>query len=153
MVGQVRIYSVMRRTPREPRSVNGVNPMFYAPNVRRAAFVQAPRPDDAALQRFLLAAAAQAPVQQGLHVQDSEQATTLQLDVPGLAREHITIRLEDQQVFVDSVDGAPRQLKRAWKLPHEIDGAASNAKLENGVLSLVLAKRVPVPTAVTLAID
>lgn len=127
--------------------------MFYAPNVRRAAFVQAPRIDDASLQRFLLAAAAKAPVQPALSVNESEQATTLQLDVPGLAREHITIRLEENQVFLKSVEGAPRELERAWKLPHEIDAATSNAKLENGVLTLVLGKLVPVSKAVTLSID
>lgn len=127
--------------------------MFYAPNVRRAGFVQAPRPDDATLQRFLLAAAAKAPVQQPVTVNESENATTLQLDVPGLAREHITIRLEEKQVFLESVEGAPRQLNRAWELPHEIDAATSSAKLEHGVLTLVLGKLVPVSKAVTLAID
>lgn len=126
--------------------------MYFTPTTRRAAFVQAPRPDDATLQRFLLAAGAQAPLQYPVTVNDSEQATTLTLDVPGLAREQITIRLEDKQVSLQSVGGAPRPLKRAWELPHEIDTATSSATLENGVLTVVLGKLVPVSKAVTLPI-
>ena len=56
-------------------------------------------------------------------------------------------------VRLQSTEGAPRQVRRAWELPTEIDAAASSAKLENGVLTLTLAKRIPAPTATRLAID
>ena len=127
--------------------------MIFAPTLRRASFVHTPRSGDVALQRFLLAAAQGIPARAPVQVQDDEKATTLQLDVPGLGREQIAITIEGAQVQLKSIEGAPRQLQRAWELPHEIDAAASSAKLENGVLSLVLAKVAPQSKAVTLAVQ
>lgn len=126
--------------------------MIFAPTLRRASFIHAPRASDAALQRFLLAAAQSAPARAPVQVQDSEAATTLQLDVPGLAREQLTITIDGAQVQLKSVDGAPRHVQRCWELPSEIDAAASSAKLENGVLTLVLAKLQPESRATQLTI-
>ena len=66
--------------------------MIFAPAIRRAAYAQAPRSADLALQRFLMGALAQpasaaAAPAAGCTVTQDEKATTLQLDVPGLARE------------------------------------------------------------------
>jgi len=65
----------------------------------------------------------------------------------------LQLRIEDHQVHLSSVEGAPRQVQRSWELPHAIDAAASSAKLENGVLTLVLAQRKPVDTSVQLSIQ
>lgn len=126
--------------------------MFFAPNVRRATFVQVPRQDDAALQRFLLSAAQASPVHAPVQVQQDDSTVTLQLDVPGLAREQLTITIEGAHVQLKSVEDAPRQVQRNWELPTDIDAAASSATLENGVLTLVLAKLVPESRATQLAI-
>ena len=82
----------------------------------------------------------------------NDQATTLQLDVPGLAREQLQITIEGAQVQVKNTEGAPRLVNRAWELPTAIDAAASTARLENGVLTLVLAKQPPVSKAVELTV-
>lgn len=128
--------------------------MIFAPVIRRNAF--APRTADLALQRFLMGAldasapaCANGPMPQ---VQQDDKAVTLQLDVPGLAREQLQIDIDGAVVRLQSVEGAPRKVQRAWELPSEIDAAASSAKLENGVLTLTLAKRVPAPTATRLAV-
>ena len=42
---------------------------------------------------------------------------------------------------------APRQYSAAYELPAEIDAEATSAKLENGVLTLTLAKKKPVVTS------
>ena len=124
--------------------------MIFAPMMQRSPF--APRAADQALQRFLLNQL-QASAPQGFQVQQDDKAVTLQLDVPGLAREQLQIDIDGAVVRLQSTEGAPRQVRRAWELPTEIDAAASSAKLENGVLTLTLAKRIPVPTATRLAID
>ena len=130
--------------------------MFFAsPVIRRSAFA-APRQADQALQRFLQAsqqAAAGAANVMGYSATTTEEATTLSVDVPGLAREQLQLRIEDAQVHLSSVEGAPRQVRRSWELPHAIDAAASSAKLENGVLTLVLAQRKPVDQSVSLNIQ
>lgn len=124
--------------------------MIFAPVVRRTAF-HTPRNADQALQRFLHTAMA-APASAGTQVTQDDKTVTLQLDVPGLTREQLSITIEGNQVRLASVEGAPRQVQRGWELAEEIDAAASSAQLENGVLTLVLAKVVPVNRATQLAI-
>ena len=106
--------------------------MFFTPVIRRASF-QAPRAADLALQRFLQSTLA-APQQPGTQVSQDDKTVTLQIDVPGLSREQLSLTIEGHQVRLASVEGAPRQVQRAWELADEIDVAASSAKLENGVL-------------------
>ena len=128
--------------------------MIFAPVIRRAAYAQAPRSADLALQRFLMGAMAQPAARSaGCTVTQDEKSTTLQLDVPGLAREQLSISIEGNVVRLQSVEGAPRQVQRAWELAADIDAAHSSAKLENGVLTLTLAKVEPVSKATTLSIQ
>ena len=127
--------------------------MIFAPVMSRSAFAS-PRAADLALQRFLQdTLGASAPVQQQVQVSRDEAATTLSLDVPGLAREQLKLAIEGAVVKLESVEGAARQVKRAWELDHEIDAGNSKAKLENGVLTLTLAKLAPQSKATELAID
>ena len=109
---------------------------------------------DAALQRFMQAATnvAQQPVQD-FQVSYTEEATTLSVDVPGLTREQLQLRIEDNMVYLQSVEGAPRQVRRSWELPHEIDAAASCAKLDLDVLTLTLQRTKPVDKTVMLNIE
>lgn len=117
---------------------------------------------DLALHRFLQStltaplnrlAEASASASAAFSATQDEQATTLQLDVPGLAREQLRLRLDGSKVHLSSVASAPRQVQRSWALAHEIDVAASHAKLENGVLTLRLARRAPDQQSVTLTIE
>ena len=110
--------------------------MFFTPVIRRAAYTHAPRSADLALQRFLM----------------GTLGATLQLDVPGLSREQLNITIEGNVVKVQSVEGAPRSVQRAWELAQDIDTAASTAKLENGVLTLTLARVEPASKATSLTI-
>ena len=127
--------------------------MIFAPVMSRNAFVS-PRAADLALQRFLQGTlGAASPVQQQVQVSHDDKATTLSLDVPGLAREQLKLSIEGAVVKLESVEGASRQVKRAWELDHEIDAAASKAKLEHGVLTLTLAKLEPQSKATELAIE
>ena len=128
--------------------------MIFAPVIRRAAFANAPRSADLALQRFLMGALS-APARAstaGVTVTADDKATTLQLDVPGLAREQLQISIERKVVQVQSVEGAPRQVQRAWELADDIDAAASTAKLENGVLTLTLVRAAPASRATQITV-
>ncbi|WP_313296626.1 Hsp20/alpha crystallin family protein [Diaphorobacter sp.] len=126
--------------------------MIFAPVIHRHATFGLPRVSDAALQRFMqntLHTAQPNDVQ----VSKDDNGVTLQLDVPGLSREQIHIRIEGKQVHLTSVEGAPRSVRRSWELAEEIDTAASSAKLEHGVLTLHLAKLAPVDKSVQLTIN
>lgn len=124
--------------------------MFLAtPVIRHIA-----RPD-AALHRFMQAATNTSAVATNgdFTFSSNEEATVLSVDVPGLHREQLQLRIEDNMVHLHSVEGAPRQVRRSWELPHNIDAAASNAKLDLGVLTLTLQRLKPEEKAVSLQID
>ena len=123
--------------------------MFFAPAIRTARFV--PRSFDRSVERFFNEAFAGA--QRSVNVEQDEKTWTLTLDVPGLARDDLTIGIEGAVVRIESKPEAKRQVKAAYELPQEIDAAASEAKLENGVLTLKLGKRVPVSNVAQLAIN
>ncbi len=90
---------------------------------------------------------------QSATVEDSENAYSLQLDVPGLAKEQLDIGIEGDVVRINSKADATRAVKAAYRFPVEIDAAGSTAKLENGVLTLTLGKKIPVSTVTPLAIS
>ena len=85
-------------------------------------------------------------------VEDGDKAYSLQLDVPGLTKDQLDIGIDVDVVRVTSKADAARTVKGAWRFPLEIDVAASAAKLENGVLTLTLGKKVPVSNVATLTI-
>ena len=117
--------------------------MYFAPALRTRAFVPA-RSFDRSFERFLNESFSSSG---NLQVKQDEQAWTISLDVPGVAREHLTIDVDGAVVRVATVQDAPRQYKAAYELPAEIDAEATAAKLENGVLTLTLGKKKPVVTA------
>ena len=133
--------------------------MFYSLANRPArAFHRhyAPVVSNGALEKFLndtFSSLSDTGTAKAANVEDQEKAYTLQLDVPGLAREQLDISIEGDVVRVASKDGAARQVKAAWRFPLEIDTATSSAKLENGVLTLTLGKKVPVSNVTHLDIQ
>ena len=127
--------------------------MIFAPLMTRRAS-SAPRPSDVALQRFLLGTLANPASARPADytVTQDDKATTLQLDVPGLARDQLQITLEGKRVVLKSIEGAPRHVHRAWELQDDIDTATSTARLENGVLTLTLAKQPPAAKAMEIVV-
>ncbi|MEO7008737.1 MAG: Hsp20/alpha crystallin family protein, partial [Caldimonas sp.] len=86
------------------------------------------------------------------------------LDVPGITREQLKVTIEGRRLSIETVAPADAeaaatdssknevrvlyrergaaQYARTVSLPAEVDSAASQAKVENGVLTLTLAKKV-----------
>ena len=126
--------------------------MFFAstahPQYRRQAFAAT----SPTLERFMGDALRANRNQPGTFAQD-ETSFTLSFDMPGVARDDLSIALEGAVVRITSKEGAARSYRAAYELPQEIDTAQSQAKLENGVLTLKLAKLVPVSTATELPIQ
>lgn len=133
--------------------------MFYSLATRpapRIARPYAPAIRNSAVEGFLndtIASLANAGGSKSASVEDQEKTYALQLDVPGLTREQLEIGIEADVVRISSKADAPRQVKAAYRFPLEIDAANSSAKLENGVLTLALGKKVPVSNVTSLAIS
>ena len=89
----------------------------------------------------------------GYRITQDEQAYSLQFDVPGIAKEQLSIGIEGNVVRIEIQPDAPRSYKAAYELPLDIDVSASDAKLENGVLTLKLAKKIPVSNVANLTIN
>jgi len=124
--------------------------MFFAPAVRTARFV--PRALDRSFERFVNDTFQSGP-QRSLNVEQDDTTWTLSLDVPGLSRDDLSIGIEGAVVRIDTKAEAKRAFKAAYELPQAIDVAASEAKLENGVLTLKLGKVAPVSQVQPLAIN
>lgn len=122
--------------------------MFFAPALRATRFV--PRADDRSFERFVNDAFA---ARRSLNVEQDDKSWTVTLDVPGFAREDLTIGIEGAVVRIESKADAKRQFKAAYELPQDIDVATSEAKLENGVLTLKLGKQIPVSNVSQLTIN
>ncbi|AVO34418.1 Hsp20/alpha crystallin family protein [Ottowia oryzae] len=118
------------------------------PNLRRSVYGPALR----SLDRFLDDAVAVAK-NAGTQLKEEEKHWELSIDVPGVSRDQLNIAIEGATVRVTTVEGAPREYRKAYEFAQEVDTAASHAKLENGVLTLTLAKLVPQSKATNLNID
>jgi HSP20 family protein len=132
--------------------------MFFAttaPSMQssQAAFRRnAYSPVGRSLERFLDEALQTSRHKAGSFEQD-DTTFTLTFDVPGIAKDQLAIGIEGSVVRIESKEGAPRQYKAAYELPQEIDATASEAKLDNGVLTLKLVKVVPVSKVSSLTIQ
>lgn len=130
--------------------------MFFAtathPQIRRQAQVNAGQSLERFMGEALRTSRLQAGGQTGTFSQD-EASFSLSFDVPGIAKDQLAIAIEGAVVRITSKDGAARSYRAAYELPQEIDPVKSEAKLENGVLTLKLFKLVLVDKATELVIQ
>lgn len=104
-----------------------------------------------------------------LDVVETETQYTVTVDLPGVAKEDVKVAIDGQRVSIEAQAAAAAadkqdgervvyrerpavRYQRSFTLPVEIDQAASQARLEHGVLSLVLAKKLK-PAAAQLTIN
>lgn len=117
--------------------------MLFVPVIRRSALVPSLR----AFDRFF---GDTTPVETTATESPAYEFT---FDVPGVSREQLSIGIEGNVIRIETLPEAKRQYKAAYELPQDIDVSKSEAKLENGVLTLKLAKVLPESKAVKLAIN
>lgn len=113
-------------------------------------------------------ASATTPRAPSLDVTESERAYTVTVDLPGVAKEDVKVSIDGRNVTLEAQTQATQEKKdgervihrersiasssRSFSLPVEVDQSASQAKLDNGVLTLTLAKKVA-PGAAQLTIN
>jgi len=129
--------------------------MFFAtathPQVRRQAQYSAASNAATSLERFM-GDALRATRGSAATISQDETSFSLSFDMPGIAKDQLTIAIDGAVVRITSKEGAARNYRAAYELPQEIDTTQSQAKLENGVLTLKLTKRLPVNSATELPI-
>ena len=101
-----------------------------------------------------------------LDVSETDTDYTVVFDVPGVTREQLKVSVEGRRVSVETIDAPKAEVNvgagteqaaavrvlyrerttaryaRTVSLPAQVDQTASQAKFENGVLTLTLAKKV-----------
>ena len=125
--------------------------MFFTTTAPAHLRRQAYSPAGRSLEHFLTEAQL-ASHHKSCAVTQDDTSFTLTFDVPGIAKEQLRIGIEGSIVRIESLDGAPRQYRQAYELPQDIDASSSEARLENGVLTLKLGKQVPASRVTTLTI-
>jgi len=125
--------------------------VFFAPVLRTRATVPSHRSFDQSFERFVNDAFF-SNKKLGFKVDQDEKSWTVTLDLPGVAREDLAITVEGAIVRIETKAEAKRQYKAAYELPEEIDVDATTASLENGVLTLSLARKQPVNKARTIEV-
>jgi len=135
--------------------------------------------DDAFGHLFAQPTADAAPVRRpAIDVAESDSGYVVTLDVPGVGREDVKVSIDGRTVSIvaearaetpasdaptDATADAPKAAERvilreratasfarSFTLPSEIDQASSQARLDNGVLTLTLARRSPASTQLTV---
>ena len=92
-----------------------------------------------------------------LDVTESEREYSVKLDMPGVAKEDVKVSIDGRHVSVEAHSEHQEEKKegdrvvwrersmssyaRSFSLPTEVDRVESDAKFENGVLTLTLPKR------------
>lgn len=132
--------------------------MFIVPMTRTPDWVRSFLFDES-FDRLLPSTSAQAalPRSPALDVAESDQAYTVTLDLPGVAKGDVKVSIEGRRVQIQAQSGKSDERKegdrvlvreraesryaRSFVLPVELDQERSTAKLDNGILTLELAKR------------
>lgn len=113
---------------------------------------------DDTLERFFNASPESPPARSpALDIAETEQAYTVRLEMPGVAKEDVKVEVDGRKVTVraevrhseEKKDGervvhrerSAASFARAITLPVEVDLAEAGARLEQGVLTLNLPKR------------
>lgn len=131
---------------------------------------------DRSFDRFVAPASRTARVQRSpaLDVSDEDHSYTIQLDMPGVTKGDIKVSIDGRRVSVQATAQTAEQPQpeaaatavdrvvysertsasyaRSFTLPTEVEQGTSSAKLENGVLTLTLVKKVA-PQAAQLTVN
>ena len=103
-----------------------------------------------------------------LDVAESDRSYTVKLDLPGVAKEDVKVSIDGRRISVEAQTRKDEEKKegdrvvyrersvssyaRSFTVAVDIDQGESGAKLENGVLTLTLAKR-GAPASAQLSVD
>jgi HSP20 family molecular chaperone IbpA len=125
--------------------------MFFAATAQPRLHTPAYAAVDRSVQRFINQTLA-ASNRNGCAYSQDDTHYQLELDMPGVPKDQLSISIEGNQVRIQSKEGAPRQYRVAYEFAQEIDATRSQANMEHGVLTLKLAKLLPVSKASELNI-
>jgi HSP20 family protein len=139
--------------------------MFFVPMTRGSAELARSFDrmfDDSFFDRFLTPSSTEPGSRAGirsptLDVTETEHGYTIKIDLPGMGKEDVKISIDGRRVMLEAANARQEEKKdgervvysersatnyaRSFTLPMEVDQTESSAKMDQGVLTLALAKR------------
>jgi HSP20 family protein len=114
--------------------------MFFAPALKSNAMMAPTQGNsDLGFERFMRDTFGS--LMPGFHdMEEDDKSWTLHIDVPGVPREQLRVQIAGDTLEVETDKDCKRQLRMSWQLPAEIDAERTEARLQDGVLTLRLAK-------------
>jgi HSP20 family protein len=112
----------------------------------------APMTQGTALPRF----AAEGTISPRVNVTENEKAFQVQAEMPGVKKEDVKVTIDNQRVTIEGEakheeqregenvvysERIARKFVRSFVLPAEVDDSAAEARMENGILTLILPKK------------
>ncbi len=86
-----------------------------------------------------------------INLDESDETYTLTLELPGYKQSHLDVVIEDETLTIRAKKDEVNQYERSVTLPRGIDADKVEAKLEDGVLTILLPKTPEVkPRRVTI---
>lgn len=92
-----------------------------------------------------------------LDVTENEKAFQVQIEMPGIKKEDVKVDIDRQRISIEAearheetqregesvvyTERTARKFMRSFALPSEVDDAAAEARMEDGVLTLILPKK------------
>lgn len=92
-----------------------------------------------------------------LNVSENEKAFEIEAEMPGVAKEDVKVAIDNRRISIEGeakresaekegenivyAERSTRKFARSFTLPADVDDAAAQAKLENGILRLTLPKK------------
>ena len=92
-----------------------------------------------------------------LDVTENEKAFQVQIDMPGVKKEDVKVDIDRQRISIEAesrheetqregesvvyTERTARKFMRSFALPAEVDDATAEARMEDGVLTLILPKK------------
>ena len=91
------------------------------------------------------------------YITNTDKELTIEMSVPGASKQDLTVDVVEGTLLVNVKPKVKsklaREVKRSWKLGDNVDIDNIGAKLENGILTLTVPKRLPIKKSVTITVS
>lgn len=91
------------------------------------------------------------------HMSSTDKEVTIEMPLPGVSKENLKVNVEDNLLTIhaktDTKSRFSKNISKSWSLDDTIDVNRITAKLENGLLTVILPKITPTKKSVAITVS
>lgn len=91
------------------------------------------------------------------YVNADDKQWTIEMPLPGMSKDNLKVDVEDNMLTIQATSTikskAVRNIKKSWYIDENVDVSGISAKLENGLLTIILPKVKPTKKSVAINIS